>query len=120
MFFASSREVPTGSRNETILRHYVGNRLFEIVFETQIPVGEDTDELAVFGNGHAADAVFFHERDRVLDEVFGFEKKRIGDDAVFAALYLIHLFGLLLDRHVFVNDPQPPFPRNRNGPFCFR
>ena len=103
-----------GRRHEPVLGHHVGDGLFEIAFKAQIAVGEDADELAVFGDGNAADAVLFHERHRVLDEIFRFEEEGVGDDAVFAALHLVHLFRLLLDGHVLVDDADAAFARDRD------
>ena len=36
------------------------------------------------------------------------ERERIDNDAVFGALYLVHLVCLLLDGHVLVNDTDAP------------
>ena len=98
-----------GRRDEVFLRHDVIDRLIVVGFEAEIAVGQNADELAVFCDGHAADLVPLHERDRLAHAVVGREEKRVGDDAVFAALDLVHLARLLLDGHIFMDDADAAF-----------
>ncbi len=108
--------------NEVVLRHHVFDRLFKIRLETQIAIRQNADEFSLFRNGHAADAVTLHQRNRVFDQMLRFEIERIGNDAVFAAFYFIDLFRLFLDAHIFMNDPHSAFARHgdRKTAFCNR
>ena len=47
------------------------------------------------------------------------ERERIDNDAVFGALYLVHLVCLLLDGHVLVNDTDTALPCNGDRHLCF-
>ena len=103
---------PHGSRNQPLLGHHVGDRLFIIIFKAEIPIGKYPHQLSVLRDGNAADTILFHERNRVFDEIFRFQKEGVGDNAVFTALYFVYLFRLLFDRHIFVNNADAAFPRN--------
>ena len=48
------------------------------------------------------------------------QRDRIDDHAVFAALHLLHFAGLILDRKILMNDPDPPFLRQRDRQRRFR
>ena len=45
----------------------------------------------------------------------GGEEEGIGDDAMLAAFYLVHLSGLFGNAHVFVNDAQTALPGDGDG-----
>ena len=120
IFCASSSEVPTGAVTRFFLRHHVVDGLIVVGFEAEVAVGEDADELAVFGDGHAADLVALHERDRLAHAVVGREEERVGDDAVLAALDLVDLARLFLDGHVLMNDADAAFAGDRDGEFALR
>ena len=108
-----------GGGDESLLRHHVGDGLVVIAFKAKVAVGENADELALFGNGHAADTVFFHKFQSVLHEVVGFQEERVGNDAVFAAFYSVYVRSLFFDGHILVNDTEPPFPRHGNRHTAF-
>ena len=101
-------------RDQVVFGHHLADRLGVIRFKPQIPVGQNADQLSFPGNGNAADAVPAHQLLRVADQVLRAEEKRIGNHAVLAALYLIHLGRLLLNGHVLMDDPQTAFPRHGN------
>ena len=53
-------------RDQAILRgHDVAQRLVEVLFEAQVAVGDDTDQLAAFDHRQAGDAVLALQRDGV-------------------------------------------------------
>ena len=81
--------------DEVFRGHDLGDLAGIVGLKAQVAVGEDADQLAVFGDGHAGDAVARHQFLRVGDEMIRGEEERIGDDAVFRALDLVHLRGLL-------------------------
>ena len=55
----------------------------------------------------------------VADRFIRRQRDRIGDDAVLAALDLVHLARLLRDRHVLVNDADAPFLGQGDGQVAF-
>ena len=80
-----------------------------------IAVGDDADELAGFvHDGNAGNAVFGAEIVRIAQRVLRGKEERVGDDAVLAALDEIDLLGLLLDRHIFMNDADAALARDRD------
>ena len=104
-----------GSGDQVLAGHDLADGAGIVRLEPQVAVGQDAHQLLSTGDGHAADAVAGHQRLRVPDQMFGREIKRIGDHAVLAALDLVNLRGLLLDRHVFMNDAQTAFPGHGDG-----
>ncbi len=102
-------------RDQIFLGHDMMDRLFQIGLETQIPIGEDADQLAVFGDRHAGDAVFLHHVHGVADLLVGTHGDRIDDHAALRFLHLIHLERLLLRGHVLVDHPQPPLAGHADG-----
>ena len=101
--------------DEVFRGHDLGDLAGIVGLKAQIAVGEDADQLAVFGDGHAGDAVARHQFLRVGDEMIRGEEERIGDDAVFRTLDLVHLRGLRLDGHVLVDDAQTAFAGDGDG-----
>ncbi len=65
---AWSSVVPTGHRDEILLRHDLGDRPIDARLEAQVAIGQDADEpaflAAVLGDRHAADAVLLHQVER--------------------------------------------------------
>ena len=78
-------------------------------------IGEEFDYLRV-----GKDAVFFHECKRITHRIVGCKEERVGNNAVFAALYLVHLQSLLLNRHILMDDTDTAFSchSNSKGTFC--
>ena len=101
--------------NQVFAGHNLLDASRRIRFKPQIAVGQDAHQLFAQGNGHAADAVFGHQLFRFANGVRGGKEERIGDNAVLAALDLVHLNGLFLNGHVFVDDSQTAFTGNGNG-----
>ena len=49
-----------------------------------------------------------------MNKTVGRKKKRVDNYTVLRALHLIYLLCLALDRHIFVDDANAAFARNRN------
>ena len=94
--------------------HHVADGLIEVGLKAQVAVGEYAHQTAVFGDGYAADAVLAHQFLGVGDLVLGGKIEGVGDNAVFRALDLVHLAGLLFDGHILMNDAQSAFAGHRN------
>src|SRR5262249_46648200 len=106
-------------RDQVVPGHDLGKPLVVVGQEAQIPAGEDALEVAVDGDRHAADLVVLHD---ALGRADGFVRRQgngIGDNAVGAALDLVHLPGLLLHRHVLVNHAHAAFLGQGNGQLAF-
>ena len=96
--------------------HHSGDGHGEVRHKPHIPVGKNTHQCAVrLADGHTADLVFTHQILRVLGQVPGREEKRIGNDAVLRALYLIDLRGLILNGHILVNYADTALTGNGDG-----
>ena len=83
--------------------------------EPEVAAGEDALELAADGDGDARDVVPFHDQAGFADHGVGAQGDRVDDDAVFGALDLVDLEGLLLDRHVLVDDAEAAFLGQGDG-----
>ena len=103
-----------GRGDEVVLCHALADRLGHVRLEPEVAVGDDADQLASLGHGHAADAELAHQVLRVREGMLGAEMEGIGDDAVLAALDLVDLLRLVFDRHVFVDDADAAFACDRD------
>ena len=80
--------------------------------EPEVAVREDADEHAVGRRDrHARDAVARHQVERVGHEIVGAERDRLDDHPGLAALDLVDLGDLVLDREVAVDDADPALAR---------
>ena len=107
------------NRDEILFRHHVGDRQIEAGFKAQIAIGENADQLAVLGDGHARDAIALHQRERVGNFLLGLDGDRVHDHAAFTALHAVHFFGLPLDGHVAMDDADAALLRQRDGEVRF-
>ena len=79
-----------------VFGHHVADGDVGAADETKIAVGEDADEFAVAGDGHAGDFVTAHEVERVGNGLrSGVDGDGIDDHAGLGALDLVDLAGLL-------------------------
>jgi len=94
------------SSNEVFLSHNVTDLdIFKISDKSKISVSEDTLKLAILIDyRHAGDLILAHELISFSNSFIGCKRERINDNAVFRTLYLIHLFCLLSDSHILMNN----------------
>ena len=94
------------SSNEVFLSHNVTDLdIFKISDKSKISVSEDTLELAILIDyRHAGDLILAHELISFSNSFIGCKRERINDNAVFRTLYLIHLFCLLSDSHILMDN----------------
>ena len=109
-----------GRGHKVVLCHYVSYGLGEIRLKSQIPVGENSHKLSVAGNGHAAYLIFCHKVASRAYGLLGGKMERVGNNAVFAALNLVHLSRLLFYGHIFMNYSDAAFARHGNCKLAFR
>ena len=101
--------------DEIFARHKLSDLPVEVGFKLHIAVRDDADKLSGFvHDGNAGNAEFGTEIIRIAQRVLRGKEERVGDDAVFAALDEIDLLGLLLDRHIFMNDADAALARDRD------
>src|SRR6202023_1519210 len=80
--------------DQVVLGHQLADAAPEVVLETQVPVGEDADQVARGGGDrHARDLVARHHRQRLADALVGAHGHRIDNHAGLAALHLVDLGG---------------------------
>ena len=90
--------------------HELGDRSIEVGAGTEpgVAVGEDADQPpVVIGDRHAAELEPVHQRLGVVQRGGGRQGDRVGDHPALAALDLLHLGGLIVDRQVAMDDPDP-------------
>ena len=98
-----------GSRDQVLVGgHDVADEPARIALEEEVAVGDDPQESsAVVDHRHARDPVAGHEASRLADRPVGPEGDRGLNQPALRALHPIHLPGLLIDRQVLVEDPDP-------------
>ena len=101
--------------DQLVLGHHVGDRLVQFGFETQVAIGQNTDQLAILGDGNPGDAVFLHQLKGLIDFLVGMHRDRVDNHAAFRLLDLVDFEGLHSRRHVFVQDAETPFPGHADG-----
>ena len=107
--------------DKALAGHDLADAGVHVLFKFHIPVGDDADEPPVrVHDRHAGDAELRHEGVRLLKGVVGAKGEGVRDDAVFGALYHIHLLGLRVYRHALVDDADAALARYRDGHAVFR
>ena len=96
--------------------HHLRNRTQHVPLETQIPVRDDTDQLAIrIHNRNSADLVLLHQIQRVAHRILLRDGHRVVDHAVLGTLHPADLSRLFRNGHVLVDHTDTAFTRQRNG-----
>ncbi len=106
--------------HQPLAGHQVAHRLFDILDEAEVAVGQDTDQAAlVFGDGNSGDVIPLHDRQGVGHPGVGRQGDWLDDHARFGAFDLVDLEDLILDREIPVQDADPTLARqgDREPPF---
>ena len=91
--------------HEVVFRHHVVHLLVQVALKAQVAVGDDAHQVVVFVyHGYAADMVFCHHVESVLDGGAAAYGHGVVYHSVLCTLHDCHLAGLLLDGHVLVDD----------------
>src|SRR5581483_7491458 len=101
--------------DEVLLCHHLADRDIGAGLKAQVTVRENADQLLVLGDGHAWDLEFAHDLKSVRNFGFGRHGDRVNDHAALRAFYFIYLAGLLLNRQIAVDNPQPALLRDGDG-----
>ena len=96
--------------------HHLPNWSIAVELKPYIPVRHDAHQLVgLVHHRNAPDGIVAHHIPGVGHRVVGRNRDRVQDHPIFRALDPPHLGGLVLDRHIFVEHPRAPLPRQRNG-----
>ena len=101
-------------RDQVVLGHDLLDPQVVGFEEAKVPAREDSPQVAADRDRHAGDVVAAHDLACFADGGVRRQGDRVDDDAVLRSLDLVDLAGLLLDRHVLVNDAEAPFLRQRD------
>ena len=107
------------SGNQVFLGHNFRDRTVIVGQKTHITVGDDAHQLAhIVHDRNAGDLVLAHQRICIGYQVIFGQRERVDDNAVFRALYLVHLVCLLFDAHIFVDDTDAAFTGDGDRHSC--
>ena len=102
--------------HKVVASHHLIDTAALVALETQVAVGNYTDQFAALvDHGNTTDVVLAHHAEGI-----GYRRTfEYGDGvvnhAVFSTLYGMYLAGLLLNRHVFMDNTQATLTGNGNG-----
>jgi hypothetical protein len=102
--------------DETIARrHDVAHRFVQTLFEAQVAVGDDADQLRPFDNRETRNAMLARQRNHVAHLHLRRYGDRIAHHTRFETLHLGHFASLLSRRQILVDDAHATHLRHRNG-----
>ena len=102
--------------DEIVLGHDLVDAFEHILLEAQVTVGHDAHEIIlVVHHRYAADAVFGHQAERILDRRAALDGHGVIYHPVFSPLDYRHLACLLVDRHILVNHSDATLARDGNS-----
>ena len=107
-----------GCGDEAGRRHEVGDRAVVVgrLAEADVAVGQDADETSIaIGDRHSGELEAVHHLLGLVQRRPGVERDRVGDHPALAALDLLHLGGLVLDRQIAVDDPDATLTGHGDG-----
>src|SRR3569832_2330614 len=103
-------------RHQPLLgRHHLGDGVVVTGLETQVAVGDDADEVLALHHGHARDVVLAGEFQDAANGGVGRHGNGLFDDACLVFLDPPHLLGLLVGRHILVDDADASLLREGDG-----
>ena len=95
---------------------------FQRVFsKPHITVGQDTDQFRAVGFSHrnTTDAMLLHQSQRITQGFIGGNRQGIHYHPCFKSFDRRDLFGVVIDAHVFVDNPKPAQLRHGDGQGAF-
>ena len=103
-------------RHQTLLRrHDSTDRFIQAILEPEIPIGNDTDDLAALHHRQPRNTVLSLQRDGITHGHVGGDRDRIRDNTEFVALDARDLTCLFIGGEVLVDDADPAFLGHGNG-----
>ncbi len=107
--------------NEILFRHNIGNRLFEVGFETEVAVCKNTYEVTFpVDDRNARDFISRHKSESVRNGIFRVKEERVGDNAVFASFDSVYHKGLFFYGHILMNYAHAAFASHSYRELIFR
>ena len=104
-----------GNSDEIVLGHDRADQLRVILLETQIAIGEDASQARTARNRKTGDAVLGHDLKSLTKSDIRRNGNRVDNHAAFGALYAIDFFGLMIDFHVAMDDPDAALAGDGDG-----
>ena len=104
------------SGHQVLLRHHVLHGAVQPALEAQVTVGDNAHQvLLVVHHGNAANVILRHDFQRLGHRAAQRDGHGVVDHAVLSTLHNGHLAGLVLNRHVLVDDANAALAGNGNG-----
>ena len=116
-----SERCPDRHSDQIVTSHNVADLgLSCLLNKTDVPIGQNADQLFTIDHRQARDAEIMHKVQRLLHGVVGLDSDRIEDHTAFALLHLFNFMALVFNAHVFVDNANPTHAchGNRHGRFC--
>ena len=108
-------------RHQIILRHDFIHGTIQSAFKAEVTIGNDAYQvLFAIHYGDAADMVFRHDVQCLCHRRSEGDGHGVVDHAVLGTLDDSHLAGLVLYRHILVNNANTAFTGNGNSHLAFR
>ena len=99
--------------HKVLLRHNLCHRTIETTLETQVTVGDDTNEMVVIiHHGDTTNMILRHDVEGLSHRRTLWDGDRIVDHTILSTLDDSHLTSLILDRHVLVDHTNTTFTGN--------
>ena len=106
--------------DQVLCGHDFGDGPAQVALETQVPVGDNAYQAALFiDDGNATNFKSFHQFQYISYQFVLRNGDRIEDHPVLGSFHDVHLFSLLFNGHVLVNHPNAAFPGDGDGQFGF-
>ena len=102
--------------DEVVLGHDIADGFVHVMLETEVAVGYDAHKGVVgVYNRDATNFVLFHHIEGIAHRLIVADRDGVIDHAIFGSLNGLHLAGLLLNGHIFVDDTNATLTSNGNG-----
>ena len=102
--------------NKILLRHYLFYGTIQTTLETKVTVGDNTYEvLLVIHHGNTTDMILRHDVESLSHSSTDGDSDRIIDHTVLGTFHDSHLTGLVVDRHILVDNTNTTLTGNGNS-----
>ena len=107
--------------NEVLFRHHLIDGAVETALETQVAVGDDTNEtLLTVNHRDTADMILSHDIESLGNRRTERNGNWVIDHTILGTLNDGHLTGLILNRHILVNHTDTAFTGDGNSHLALR
>ncbi len=101
--------------DQMLAGHHIPHQEIFVGDETEVAVGDDSDQLLAAQHRHAGDAVAAHDFVDFAHGLIFVHRDRVDDHARLGFLDLLHLADLLFHAHVLVDDADAALPGHGDG-----